>query len=98
VNIDDDTDLFALPAVRRAVGLAAVRCRPLLETEDAAQEAWSWLATPAGRRRVQHALLPDGTIYVRQLAADIYHRRLMTVLRREQGWREHTTELNDWAT
>jgi hypothetical protein len=87
-KITPRTDLTRLEAVRAAVNLAAKRCAGdldgALSVADLRQEAWLWLHTLAGRARVRHAMMPDGTIYVRQLAADIYQRRLRTIVERDK--------------
>lgn len=89
-DITETTILTSLPGVVAAARLAANRCYGTgLEPDDAHQEAWLWLSTPPGRNRVRHAILPDGTIHVRQLAADIWRRRLATIVKHEKLWREH---------
>ena len=91
-EIGHRTDLTQIPAVAAAVGLAAVRCRGdlpgTLTVADLRQEAWLWLHTHAGRARARHARMPDGTLYVRQLAADIYQRRLRTIVEADKQRRQ----------
>lgn len=95
MRITTETDLWKIPAVHKAVEKAAARVHPTLLYEDAVQEAWLWLSTAPGRNRVRHALLPDGTIYIKQLAADIFNSRLRTRYERELRWRRSTTPFRD---
>lgn len=94
-EIGPRSDLTGHPAIAAAVNLAAMRCRGDLDgavsVDDLRQEAWLWLHTRPGRARVRHAVLPDGRLYVRQLAADIYQRRLRTIVERDKERRSRET-------